>query len=998
MKQKLLNLKSWLFMMCLLVGVGSAWAEDATIASFSNSSNTGWTISGSPSYSNTGGYQLVASTMSITSPTITFSNYSNITITIKCRKYGGPNSTQGKISVSQGNTELATYSPTGTSLANSSALSIAPSDGKLVFSCPGASSSKGCGISEIVIKGTPKDDIPEPTPVDASWTVSPTSVSVEAGKQASVTITTDYDGELSVSSNASSIATASISGNTITVNGVAEGTATLTISGSATTNYNAISKTVDVTVTAAQGGEDNEDVLTAKKESFDKLNAYLDSNIYFNCYQGGAGTAPGNYNGGIRLYQISSTNKYGGYIEISAKQGYKINSVKVTSTKTYATTINYSVDGGNFVLETNHPLAKSSSYEITSLNNSKVTIYNTGTGSDGRLEIAALEVKYVAVPEATEFKYTLDIVGEGTVKFVDGENNELNEGDDIAKDTEITPIFAPGTGYEFTSWEYFSTSANEWKLIENNTFTITKDVDFRVTFSKIKQKNAVIIVAPENGTLTIKDGESVINNGDLVEEGTTLTVVVEANDGYRFKNWGYKDGDANWVGNMTANFTHVMPAAPCQFKATFEAIPTYTISWSVNGNIEKSETVYEGTTVSAPAVDESNGKVFVGWATISFVDSETGNLVIPSATATADATYYAVFATAEEGTGETTVELDNRTIKDSYVPASGSDNGTTSYGERSIGDWNGKFLINLQDNKYFVQINKDGRYIASPTYEQVVSKVTINTTGGTNTSTKTASGRKFFLCADATDANPTSGAYGSGAISEDNGSVTIETTGAPKQFYLFTDGTARIASIVVTCGSPTSYSDFTTLLSADVTISKYGYATYVAPCVLDFTDTDVEAYSVTPDLANNEVKLTAVTTVPAGKAIVVKGKQGTHTIPATKSATDFDTALKASATEVIATDADTDTYYYLGVVNEEPVFRPLAVGGKLAVGKCFFTVAKSAGAKNLKMAIIDDETTGISNVRVNTVQSNAIYNLAGQRVNANAKGIIIVNGKKLLNK
>lgn len=86
-------------------------------------------------------------------------------------------------------------------------------------------------------------------PVDASWSVSPTSVSVEKGKTATAAITSNYDGTLSVSSSAAGVATATISGKTITVTGVAKGTATLTVTGAATSNYKAVSKTISVTVT-----------------------------------------------------------------------------------------------------------------------------------------------------------------------------------------------------------------------------------------------------------------------------------------------------------------------------------------------------------------------------------------------------------------------------------------------------------------------------------------------------------------------------------------------------------------------------------------------------------------------------------------------------------------------------------------------------------------------------------------------------------------------------
>lgn len=93
--------------------------------------------------------------------------------------------------------------------------------------------------------------VPTSGPTDASWAVTPDAVSVEVGKTATATISTDYDGTLSVSSNATGTATATISDKTITVTGVAAGTTTLTVTGAATSNFNAISKTINVTVTAS---------------------------------------------------------------------------------------------------------------------------------------------------------------------------------------------------------------------------------------------------------------------------------------------------------------------------------------------------------------------------------------------------------------------------------------------------------------------------------------------------------------------------------------------------------------------------------------------------------------------------------------------------------------------------------------------------------------------------------------------------------------------------
>lgn len=85
-------------------------------------------------------------------------------------------------------------------------------------------------------------------PTDASWSISPESVSMKKDKSTTTTITTNYDGTLSVSSNNSDIATATINGKVITVVGVAEGTTTISITGAETSKYNAINKTINVTV------------------------------------------------------------------------------------------------------------------------------------------------------------------------------------------------------------------------------------------------------------------------------------------------------------------------------------------------------------------------------------------------------------------------------------------------------------------------------------------------------------------------------------------------------------------------------------------------------------------------------------------------------------------------------------------------------------------------------------------------------------------------------
>ena len=68
----------------------------------------------------------------------------------------------------------------------------------------------------------------------------------------------------------------------------------------------------------------------------------------------------------------------------------------------------------------------------------------------------------------------------------------------------------------------------------------------------------------------------------------------------------------------------------------------------------------------------------------------------------------------------------------------------------------------------------------------------------------------------------------------------------------------------------------------------------------------------------------------------------------------------------------------------------------LAKGSYYF--AKYSGTGNIllySIKITPKESTGIKNVNVNR-NDNKMFNIAGQRVNGNVKGIVIKNGKKFM--
>ncbi|MBQ0164781.1 MAG: InlB B-repeat-containing protein [Bacteroidales bacterium] len=168
----------------------------------------------------------------------------------------------------------------------------------------------------------------------------------------------------------------------------------------------------------------------------------------------------------------------------------------------------------------------------------------------------------------------------------------------------------------------------------------------------------VTIETPVNGTLIVKHGDDTVNSGDEFEEGEKLQITATPDADYKFRNWQAYDGTTH---TFTTSFEWEMSAHDVTLTANFDEIQDYTIAWSVNGKIVKSETLEEGTEVVpvqptddlfTAAVPAGVTKVFTGWVTTPTVDAEaTPSYVTPAATATKDVTYYAVFATEEEGTG-----------------------------------------------------------------------------------------------------------------------------------------------------------------------------------------------------------------------------------------------------------------------------------------------------------------------------------------------------------
>lgn len=254
--------------------------------------------------------------------------------------------------------------------------------------------------------------------------------------------------------------------------------------------------------------------------------------------------------------------------------------------------------------------------------------------------------------------------------------------------TYVVHVTAPAVAGKYTASEGYIT------------VTVTGPTLYKVT-----------IETPVNGTLIVKHGDDTVNSGDEFEEGEKLQITATPDADYKFRNWQAYDGTTH---TFTTSFEWEMSAHDVTLTANFDEIQDYTIAWSVNGKIVKSETLEEGTEVVpvqptddlfTAAVPAGVTKVFTGWVTTPTVDAEaTPSYVTPAATATKDVTYYAVFAHQEGGSGSSTE--------------------STSISAFEEGDY---YIIDVYENRYYAITG--GINSKRLTATDVTESVTLNTNG-----------------------------------------------------------------------------------------------------------------------------------------------------------------------------------------------------------------------------------------------------------------------------
>ena len=189
-----------------------------------------------------------------------------------------------------------------------------------------------------------------------------------------------------------------------------------------------------------------------------------------------------------------------------------------------------------------------------------------------------------------------------------------------------------------------------------------------------------------------------------------------------------------------------------------------------------------------------------------------------------------------------------------------------------------------------------------------------------------------------------------------------------------------------------------------VTIGEDGIATFSSSKILNFAGTGITPYYAS-DVAAGVVTLTSTTTTWSWQGYIIKGSEGTYTVPVT----DEDNAsypqpnyLKQQVNAgTVAASGSTFHYIFSKHKNGEANigFYKLTSYYELGAKKAYLETSTdiTPTSNNSRVALIfgDDTPTGISEVK-NTESSSIYYNIKGIRVERPAKGLYIRNGKKIV--
>lgn len=508
-----------------------------------------------------------------------------------------------------------------------------------------------------------------------------------------------------------------------------------------------------------------------------------------------------------------------------------------------------------------------------------------------------------------------------------------------------------------------------------------------------------------NSTGNISDLVSIPSDydGTITYSSSDEDVIIIDSDG------SYLVGDAG-TATISATASETSTYKAVSQEVTIKVVANYTITWNVNGETTTTQ-VQEGAQINF--VDPSNktieGKQFVGWVSEEITGiTDVAPSFVTSATADNSLTYYAVYANSVGGEEYLTKITDAANIT------------------------NGVYAIITFDEAYYLANNKATSAPGVDVVEKSNDKIIISESMKWTLSKYSGGVIKLQSFADmsiylwgaptnegvrivdvSTKKNATKEWYVTNT--DDYGVVLYNVESQTTKRYLSTYGTQdwrnytststtnRAANLYKVSGG-ISYSNYCTTVPEQQTLSLVAelgsnyYATFSSENAVEFENDVVYTVSASGETLN--ITPVASKQVPANTGVLIKSENNAENYFGIDSADELNgNMLKAASTPM----EGSYSFYKLAYDNYSEKtglgFYYGEEGGaafKCKVGTAYLAVPTGS---NVKSFVFADDATAVKSVAVPTVDANApVYNMAGQRVSANTKGIVFQNGKKYFNK
>ena len=454
-----------------------------------------------------------------------------------------------------------------------------------------------------------------------------------------------------------------------------------------------------------------------------------------------------------------------------------------------------------------------------------------------------------------------------------------------------------------------------------------------------------------------------------------------------------RDVPTDWVVGGTISGTITCPWK--LYSSTWELCPTswdgltyvaptteYTVTIAnniVNGSVSANPTIAVAGTEIALTATPADGYVFGSWAV---TDASSNPVTVTDNKFTMPASNVTVSATF----------VDPATLPSTFTWDLTKDETATAT-EDEI-SWTNDY-VSMGDTR------KDDKSTAANNYYP-------GTSGKTYSSTRFYSGSTLTLAPKAGVTisqvvfTATSDSYASALANSTWTNASASATGKVVTVTPNNGTTSISATIGGSCGLTTVAVKYfyTEPQTQDVTITEAGYATAYLPFAA--TVEGATAYYVTVD--GSYAKLNEITgTIPANTGVVLKGEAGTATFTestATPASVEGNLLIGTAKAEGAAFAEDNTTYYILSTGSNGVGFYwdPTSTAGEKANCAQYKAVLAVSNANGAAPRFISfDEATGIEAIEnAESTMQDAQYNLNGVRVNGNYKGIVIINGKKVI--